>query len=147
MMPIDYRRYPANWHSEIVPAIFERSKGYCEQCGREHGAMVYSFEVRKQSMGKITYRRDWTFGLVVPELPKMKLVQVILTVAHLDHDATNHNVSLDRLKHLCQLCHLRLDARQKATKRLCGRFCTFPKCYGPDCYDLNDEYENFGMKD
>lgn len=40
-------------------------------------------------------------------------VKVVLTVAHLDHDETNHKVILDRLKALCQICHLRYDAKEK----------------------------------
>lgn len=44
-------------------------------------------------------------------------VKVVLTVAHLDHDECNHAVQLDRLKALCQLCHLRYDAAEKARRR------------------------------
>ena len=46
-------------------------------------------------------------------VPNPKKVKVILTIAHLDHDEENHNVSMDRLKALCQLCHLRYDAKEK----------------------------------
>ena len=35
------------------------------------------------------------------------------TIAHLDHDELNHSVSLERLAALCQLCHLRYDAKEK----------------------------------
>jgi len=134
-MPIDYKRYPANWFSEIVPAIRKRSGDCCEECGRKHMSNVLSYEVKKHSMGKIRYRREWTFTDDVPLLPKSKTVTVILTVAHLDHDVSNHDVKLERLKHWCQLCHLRYDIKLKALKRICGRFCSWPKCYGPDCYD------------
>jgi len=44
---------------------------------------------------------------------QIKPVKVVLTIAHLDHDETNHEVSLDRLKALCQLCHCRYDAKEK----------------------------------
>ena len=40
-------------------------------------------------------------------------VRVVLTIAHLDHDECNHDVKLDRLAALCQLCHLRYDAKEK----------------------------------
>lgn len=43
----------------------------------------------------------------------VRTVKVVLTVAHLDHDETNENVSVDRLKDLCQVCHLRYDAKEK----------------------------------
>jgi len=43
----------------------------------------------------------------------IKPVKVILTVAHLDHDETNEYIKDDRLKALCQICHLRYDAKEK----------------------------------
>lgn len=46
-----------------------------------------------------------------------KRVKVVLTIAHLDHDETNHNVSDDRLKAMCQLCHLRYDAKEKLSRK------------------------------
>ncbi len=42
----------------------------------------------------------------------IKHIRVILTIAHLDHDAENHDVALDRLKAMCQLCHLRYDKQE-----------------------------------
>jgi len=49
----------------------------------------------------------------VIKIPSPKPVKVVLTVAHLDHDETNHQVTDDRLKAMCQLCHLRYDAKEK----------------------------------
>lgn len=43
----------------------------------------------------------------------IRRIKVVLTVAHLDHDETNHEVPLDRLRALCQICHLRYDAKEK----------------------------------
>ncbi len=40
-------------------------------------------------------------------------VKIILTVAHLDHDETNFDVKIERLKAMCQLCHLRYDSAEK----------------------------------
>lgn len=40
-------------------------------------------------------------------------VKVVLTIAHLDHDELNHKIKLERLAALCQLCHLRYDAKEK----------------------------------
>lgn len=39
-------------------------------------------------------------------------IRVVLTVAHLDHDAANHD--RDNLRAMCQRCHLRLDRHQHA---------------------------------
>ena len=35
-MPIDYKKYPSNWKTEIRPAIMERAKNCCEFCGVKH---------------------------------------------------------------------------------------------------------------
>lgn len=45
-----------------------------------------------------------------------KQVKVVLTVAHLDHDETNHSVSDDRLAALCQICHLSYDIEEKGRR-------------------------------
>ncbi len=34
---------------------------------------------------------------------------MVLTIAHLDHDHKNHDVTDDRLKGMCQACHLSYD--------------------------------------
>ncbi len=39
----------------------------------------------------------------------VKFTKIILTIAHLDHDHKNHQVTDDRLAALCQRCHLILD--------------------------------------
>ncbi len=46
-------------------------------------------------------------------IPNPKKVKVVLTVAHLDHDETNESITDERLKAMCQLCHLRYDAKEK----------------------------------
>jgi 5-methylcytosine-specific restriction endonuclease McrA len=85
-MPIDYKRYPPNWKTEIRPAILERANNRCEFCG------VGNYSIRD---GK----------------------KIVLTIAHLDHDEENRNVSYHRLRALCQRCHLRYDAKEKARRR------------------------------
>lgn len=87
-MPIDYSKYPPNWKTEIRPAILERANNVCEFCGAEN----YSI------------RHDG--------------VKVILTIAHLDHDEENWNVSYDRLRAFCQRCHLRYDTKEKNKNKI-----------------------------
>jgi hypothetical protein len=48
---------------------------------------------------------------------KTKIAQVVLTVAHLDHDADNFKVKFSRLRLWCQKCHTSYDAPMKAEKR------------------------------
>jgi hypothetical protein len=47
--------------------------------------------------------------------------KVILTIAHLDHDHKNFNVKDDRLKALCQGCHLAYDRSRHVKKRKYGK--------------------------
>ncbi|REC56982.1 hypothetical protein DRF62_02150 [Chryseobacterium piscium] len=50
-------------------------------------------------------------------LTNAKLTKVILTIAHLDHDKENWEVKDERLKALCQRCHLVLDKDHHAENR------------------------------
>lgn len=110
-MPIDYRKYPKNWKSEIRPKVLERANDCCEFCGLKNKSVVHSF---KDSFGRII----WKY-LTYPEflMREAKAVKVVLTVAHLDHDEVNHDVKLSRLAALCQLCHLRYDSTEKSRRK------------------------------
>lgn len=115
-MPIDYSKYPSNWKSEIVPRILKRAKNKCEICGLENRQDIYSMKIYIRVHGKYGYRSIWFSDKADADrcnLGIIKKVRVILTVAHLDHDETNHNVTDDRLKAMCQKCHLAYDAEEK----------------------------------
>lgn len=114
-MPINYKLYPPQWKSSIVPLVLKRAQNKCEECGLHNGQIVQSYTVCKRRGRKLVYRKEWTTDLEWNEGGKK--VKVILTVAHLDNDSFNFNVKLDRLKALCQKCHLRLDADYKANCR------------------------------
>lgn len=116
-MPIDYKRYPPNWKSEIRPRIMARANNTCEVegCSFKHLQLVYQ--------GKKNNRVEWFHtieearkecGILAFEKP----VKVIITIAHLDHDETNWNVTDDRLKAMCQLHHCRYDAKEKYSRSL-----------------------------
>lgn len=89
-MPIDYNRYPSNWN-ELRQQVLERADNKCEFCGVENYSIVHRIY-------KNGFEKD---------------VKIILTIAHLDHDEINHNVKIERLRALCQQCHLRYDAKEK----------------------------------
>lgn len=120
-MPIDYKRYPPNWKTEIVPRILERAQNRCENegCDFKNGEYVWSVKY----CGRVTgWFRDYDDTYKYPksyeikngeQVRNPKHVRVVLTVAHLDHDETNHQVSDERLRAFCQLCHLRYDANEK----------------------------------
>ena len=57
-MPINYKKYPPNWRTEIVPRIKARDGHQCKFCGIEN----------------YTIKPNGT--------------KVVLTIAHLDHDAS-----------------------------------------------------------
>lgn len=95
-MPINYRDYPHNWFTDIVPAIRIRSGDRCE------GSPAFpDCRAKNKEPHPITGKK------------------VILTTAHMDHDNTNND--LDNLRHLCQRCHLRHDLDQHVTNRKYGR--------------------------
>lgn len=116
-MPIDYKKYPPNWKTEIVPAIIERSNNQCEKCGLDNSSSVWGIKLWIKDKGRYKLRSIWfsserdaireaTHGSV-------RKIRVVLTIAHLDHDELNHDVKLERLQALCQCCHLRMDAKEK----------------------------------
>ena len=119
-MPIDYSKYPPDWKI-IRTRILTRAKNKCEFCGLKNSQKVYSIRYYTRHNGKLGFRRIWfrnkndakreCLGNTITP------VNVILTVAHLDHDNTNPNVKDNRLKALCQICHLRYDALEK-TRRI-----------------------------
>jgi hypothetical protein len=111
-MPIDYKKYPSNWKTEIVPAVLARANDCCEQCGLKNKELVLSAVING-----VTYWRSYTEAGIFGG-HRVKTVKVILTVSHIDHDEHNHEVKLDRLKALCQLCHLRYDTAEKKRRKL-----------------------------
>lgn len=138
-MPIDYSKYPKNWRSEIRPRIMARAgeirnltggieqEARCELCGVENHSLI----LRGEYGGKEVYQdmdgwiydantskkidRDY-LGEVDLEC-KNKVIKVVLTVMHLDHDPENKNVKDERLKAGCQRCHLLYDQPMKQEKR------------------------------
>lgn len=127
-MPIDYKRYPPNWKKEIVPRILKRAGDCCEVCGLQNKTIVFS--VRNNAKSKWfktfeeadqqpkTFESKYNPKTERSELvPNPKPVKVILTIAHLDHDETNWDVTDDRLKAMCQKCHLTYDGHEKYLRR------------------------------
>jgi hypothetical protein len=127
-MPINYKKYPKNWKTEIRPRILQRANNKCESCGVENYKVIFRGILNGQDVyqdlnGDIFSAIDST--LILSEFedyleeikPNQKAIKVVLTIAHLDHDADNHNVSDDRLKALCQKCHLAYDKEYHLSKR------------------------------
>lgn len=86
--PENKDRYPKDWKA-IVAKVRERSGDRCEchgECGLHHG---------RRCVERHKTKAKWANGMV------------ILTTAHLDHKPETRD--LDRLRHMCNRCHLRYD--------------------------------------
>lgn len=124
-MPIDYKKYPPNW-KELRELVLKRANNCCEFCGLKNYSFVY---VKKYGASKTRWFATFNELLleygephrdcIKPE--KVKQVKVVLTIAHLDHDETNHDVKIERLAALCQLCHLTYDIEEKKLRRLMSK--------------------------
>jgi hypothetical protein len=114
IMPIDYRNYPPNWKTEIVPRIRERSGDRCEWCGLINHSWIIRLPKGHPDHSRgflyVTGPEDYCHGI--------KPTRIILTVAHLGapqpdgtpgdkHD--KFDVRDENLAHLCQKCHLGFD--------------------------------------
>lgn len=116
-MPINYKEYPKNW-KELRAQVLDRAGNCCENCGVENHRLIYRYgkasnewEYWPEGMAS----EEWTFEL------QRKSTKVILTIAHLDHDKHNHDVTIDRLRAWCQKCHLQYDLKHHIQNRKYGR--------------------------
>ncbi len=111
-MPINPANYPPDWPSISRRIRHERAGNKCEWCDVVNHAIgardrldewhdASSIECMSYSAG-VHY-----FGESYP-----KIIKIVLTVAHIDHDTTNN--ADDNLAALCQRCHLRHDAKHHA---------------------------------
>ena len=99
-MPIDYKKYPANWKTEIRPAILKRDGNCCKFCGVENGRLIHRKENGFVYWPEGMESEAWT-------LDGLKATKIVLTIMHLDHDITNNDYS--NLAAGCQKCHLNYD--------------------------------------
>lgn len=93
-MPIDYREYPTNWKA-IRARIMFRAGEWRASC---HSQGEIITEARCEWCNAENHAPHPITGSIV-----------VITVAHLDRDKENHQVSDDRLAALCQACHLGYD--------------------------------------
>jgi len=87
-MPIDYSRYPTNWHEISEYIRFDRAGGRCE-CEGECGLHEGRCEAEHGKPHPVTGSR------------------VVLTTAHRDDDVNNNDP--ENLFAACQRCHLVYD--------------------------------------
>ena len=132
VMPIDYKKYPSNWKTEIVPSILKRAKNRCEKCNARNKSAVfrgilYGVEVYQDIDGRIYDTDNGAFIIrdyyapIDPSSGNINQVAItiVITIAHLDHNTANNEPS--NLKALCQLHHLRYDAEHHKNTRKANR--------------------------
>jgi hypothetical protein len=121
-MPINKKHYPPNW-TEIRQRILARSGHHCEGCGCAEYTVGYRHNdgtLRALIIGK-SYREACQLRQRMQQAMKRKLIVIRITVAHLDHDEWNHDVSDDRLAAYCEYCHLNYDRVDNAKRKRYGK--------------------------
>lgn len=125
--PENRRRYPRDWQ-QIRARILERAGHRCEWCGVPNYAAGYRDATGRfrptagnqahdaAGAGELSYRdaaelvrhnNEWCDGFG-PNGERG--IVIVLTIAHLDH--TLESDDPERLRALCQRCHLTYDAKQ-----------------------------------
>jgi 5-methylcytosine-specific restriction endonuclease McrA len=123
-MPINYKDYPPNW-KEIRARILKRANNRCEGCGLSNGYIYTTVKGKPQGI------RAHVWPLI-NDLKRSGFTQqqalkyfgyttVVLTIAHLDHDKENWDVTDERLRAWCQRCHLNYDRWRHIENRRYGR--------------------------
>lgn len=126
-MPCDYSKYPKDW-KEIRKRILERDGHCCKICKVKNGVYVFrgyrnGEEIFQDSYGSI-YKTDTGelidtdyFADILPlsGKPDQKAIKIVLTIAHLNHDAADNRD--ENLAALCQLHHNRYDIEFRKKNR------------------------------
>lgn len=126
-MPCNYDIYPCNW-KEIRQRILDRAGNCCEVCKVPNGEYVVRgmFRGVEAYQGIDQYIYSAIDGTLFEGTDNMdsvechidaKAIKIVLTIAHLDHDASNHEVTDDRLKAMCQKCHNNYDKEFRSKNR------------------------------
>lgn len=120
--PENAHRYPPNWSREIRPAVLARARNRCEQCGvRNHelgGRTKDGRWLRAWPMGEKRLRLEWPkpgtwwWCGKGEHVEKLRIIRIVLTIAHLDHQPENCTPA--NLRAWCQRCHLLHDAKHHA---------------------------------
>lgn len=110
-MPCNYADYPEDWKTVVRPRVLLRDQNRCKFCGLENQKVGY-----RDSTGDFHVADD---GDILDNPDGVKLIKIVLTIAHLDGDTRNNEDQ--NLAALCQRCHLRHDRDQHARSRVENR--------------------------
>jgi len=124
-MPIDYKNYADNWHTEIRPSILQRAKNKCEFCnvpnaitiirGTWGGVPAWQDESGSIHDAETGRKIDEDYIGAVDPRGHCRPFQVVLTIMHLNHDTTDNRP--ENLKAGCQKCHNNYDAANRKKNR------------------------------
>lgn len=113
--PENKARYPKDW-KQIRERILERANNCCETCSAPNHAYIErgaakDYGTYKNEDGKVFCADTGKYlGMArISEYNGKAFIQVVLTIAHLDHTPENNDEA--NLKALCQRCHLKYDAQ------------------------------------
>lgn len=128
-MPIDYKKYPPNWHEISDRIRFQRAGGKCEWCGAPHGEIIVRDPNEPQKFRVVS-------GMEIDAaiLDDEHLTKVVLTTAHLGKPSWRCN------KMGCQLQGVVLnpDFRHFDGAALCPECFNFLESIPGDKTDLAD---------
>lgn len=121
-MPINYKHYPKDWKS-IRQRILERDQYRCAKCKVENYTVGYRVngEFRPLGWAPNAAVAKVLKASIVKDNPGKEIITIILTVAHLDHDEWNHEVTDDRLAAFCQRCHFHYDRADNNNRKKYGK--------------------------
>jgi len=119
-LPINLNEYHPKWPLITRLVRVHRAKNMCERCGvfnqsavhywgrhiidKSSATILFWWLVRHKGYTELqAQKRVW-------ETYRVKVVYIVLAVAHLDHNPDNNR--FDNLACLCQRCHLRHDLAQ-----------------------------------
>lgn len=112
--------YGPDWPALSHRIRFERARGRCEACGRPHRHIIIALADGRWSDPATAPR--WRAPLGEPirdptvrDLRTARLVRVVLTTAHLDHNPANS--ADENLAAWCQRCHLAHDLQHHLANR------------------------------
>jgi hypothetical protein len=112
-------RYPNNW-KQIRAQILARAGNRCEFCGVENKA--WGYRTRQGSFCELWKGRLVSLGCQRPPFVLLsgvppycaRVVEIVLTIAHLDQRP--ENCEPGNLRALCQRCHLGWDRESSLVK-------------------------------
>ena len=105
--PENKKYYGKEWQKISKYIREERANNKCENCEVENHSIGY-----RDNKGIF---HKYTVDICNADFIPDKLIKIVLTVAHLDHNPKNNNYH--NLKALCQKCHNSYDMPVRAANR------------------------------